>query len=532
MYAVEEMRNLVNLIKLSPPDLMVVSMEGMKFPTWRLLLAMHSPLLAKLLIQILRPGDDGLLAVTLPLPYSSVSSMLASLSEGGNLDHLGEAGQLLGGNSKITTKEGNPKMFQGLMKIQEGGNLDQLGEAAQVLAFGNNELLTCSGPSQVLSRERNPTNFEEEIKGKSSLANVVEVDQQLHGINNMLSSASYAPTKKVSRNGRNSGTFQQMREIEKGRGNINQLGDAPQLLGNDMLSNAFGAAKDSGTNARNFQRVTEIQEGGNLVIVGKATQLSSSKNKSILPDVRNPSVLPKAHSTNNDSDQYLQISSKSVQNLALEISPKGGKVEIGEYIDNDNATGTVYGNEVFDIKSEGETFREITTPEENNSSDAGNDLEENVEDIFIDIIDMNTNMYSRQSQGGFDPARIPPGLDKSESETFGEITPGLLFPDYNSMTDFLDKWSRNNFSPLTKRSSGGINPNQNYHVFCCPHKKTTRSPTGSGIRTQRKNIVEYVDCPFRIILKVNLDGSCVVTRALTEHRGHEVSEEQFQKYQR
>ena len=42
MFAAEELKNLVNLIKLSPPDLMVVSMEGMQFPTWRLLLAMHS----------------------------------------------------------------------------------------------------------------------------------------------------------------------------------------------------------------------------------------------------------------------------------------------------------------------------------------------------------------------------------------------------------------------------------------------------------------------------------------------------------
>ena len=89
MFAAEEMTSLVNLIKLSPPDLMVVSLEGMKFPTWRLLLAMHSPLLANLM-QTLRP-----------LPYPSVSSMLASLNEGGNLDHLGDAAQVLVSNSKV-----------------------------------------------------------------------------------------------------------------------------------------------------------------------------------------------------------------------------------------------------------------------------------------------------------------------------------------------------------------------------------------------------------------------------------------------
>ena len=68
-----EMKGLVNLIKLSPPDLMVVSMEGMKFPTWKLLLAMHSPMLAELLLE---KSDEGLLAVSLPLAYPSVSSML------------------------------------------------------------------------------------------------------------------------------------------------------------------------------------------------------------------------------------------------------------------------------------------------------------------------------------------------------------------------------------------------------------------------------------------------------------------------
>ena len=90
-----EMKNLVNLIKLSQPDVMVVSREGMKFPTWRLLLAMHSPLLASL-FQTLKPAEEGLLAISLPLSYTTVSSMLATLSEGGNIDYLGEVSELLG----------------------------------------------------------------------------------------------------------------------------------------------------------------------------------------------------------------------------------------------------------------------------------------------------------------------------------------------------------------------------------------------------------------------------------------------------
>ena len=115
------------------------------------------------------------------------------------------------------------------------------------------------------------------------------------------------------------------------------------------------------------------------------------------------------------------------------------------------------------------------------------------------------------------------------------ITVGLLFPDYNSMRASLEEWSRVNFSPLAKiRServrSGHPRPS---HTFGCPHsRKARRNLGGSGTRRQRKKRVEYVDCPFRIDIKVNADGSCVVTRALTEHSGHEVSEEQFLKYYR
>ena len=159
MSAAQELNNLVNLIKLSPPDLMVVSLEGMKFPTWRLLLALHSPMLANLL-QTLRPGEEGLLAITLPLPYASVSSMLAILGEGGNLDHLGEAAQMLVfGNtssapSQVPTKEGNPKNFQRMTEIPEGGSLVIVGKASQ--QSGTNKMLFGSTFTKVPVEKRNP----------------------------------------------------------------------------------------------------------------------------------------------------------------------------------------------------------------------------------------------------------------------------------------------------------------------------------------------------------------------------------------
>ena len=454
---------------------------------------MHSPLLANLLLT-LRPGEEGLLAVTLPLPYVSVSSMLATLGE--------------------------------------GGNLDQLGEAAHVLGFGNNMMSERSASSQVTMRKRNAKQIEEESKeDKSSLDCVEEDDQQLTGVDNMLSSASFAPTK-VSRNGRNLGNLER-REIEKGgKGNH---GEAVQTVGKDVPS---VATMDSRRNPRSFQRLTEIQEGGSLVIVGNASTPSSTMSKGVtnsgtksMPSStmktgarsmlssmmstgeRNPSV--KAHSRDAESDS----NSSLLQKTTLETSAKDGTEYMGEY-SGDDATGTFSGNEVLDmnakdIKIESENFGDITTLDRSNY---GDDVDENLEEVFIDIIEMNTDVDSRQSQG--------------ESGPPGTITPGLTFPDYDSMMASLDKWSRDNFSPLVKKSSAGIGPGnpRPYHIFCCPHKAAHRSPQGSGKRRPRTNMLEYVDCPFLIRTKVNADGSCVVTRAVTEHSGHPVSEEQFQKY--
>ena len=386
MYAVEEIRNLVNLIKLSPPDLMVVSMEGMKFPTWRLLLAMHSPLMANLLVQTLRPGDEGLLAVTLPLPFPSVSSMLASLGEGGNLDHLGEAAQLLGGNNKIPTKERNPKKFQGITEIQEGGSLVIVGNASQL-----------------------------------------------------------------------SGT-------------------------NNVIASTFVSAK-------------------------------------VAVDDRNRDMLLKKESVQHS---LVSTSFSQAQKIAaIEISPKECEIDLSEY--SGDVTGSYSRNNVFD-KSAKDIKNESANSGDEAEVDKADKEEPSMEETFIDIIDMKTDEDSKQSEG--EPKTLWPDP--------GSVVPGLIFPDYDAMTTSLDEWSRANFSPLVKSSSGGIarGKPKPFHTFRCPHKKAKRRSSSLGIRRQRASVIEYVDCPFLINTKVNADGSCVVTSAVTKHSGHPISEEQFNKYRR
>ena len=332
--------------------------------------------------------------------------MLAILSEGGNLDHLGEAAQLLGGNNKITTKEGNPKMSKGKLAIlSEGGNLEHLGETAQIFA-GNNKLsvVTSSAPSQVSTKEGNP---------------------------------------------------------------------------------------------KHFRTMTGIP-----VIVDEASHKTFVSTKTGVEDKSQGGLL-KADSTDKLDCQNSSTNTSFVQNTMLEIVSKECKQDLSEFSDVSHTFSRIndIDKSAKDIKSEGE--------------------------VFLDnIVDMKTEVDStkpNQKEGLKDPSWPSPG----------SLTPGLLFPDYNSMTTSLDEWSQANFSPMTKASSGlgGFGQGKPFHNFRCPHKKAHKR-SSLGLRRQKANVIEYVDCPFLIDTKVNADGSCVVTRAMTEHSGHPISVEQFQIYRR
>jgi len=104
------------------------------------------------------------------------------------------------------------------------------------------------------------------------------------------------------------------------------------------------------------------------------------------------------------------------------------------------------------------------------------------------------------------------------------LVEGLVFPNREEMAAYVRQWSLVNLSPVA------MSTKKSFVYFRCPHKlkKKTR---GTGKRRPNRNLLEYADCPFLVRMTGNnSDGSFTVTKAETEHRGHEVSELQFKKY--
>ena len=267
---------------------------------------------------------------------------------------------------------------------------------------------------------------------------------------------------------------------------LDQLGEAALLLGNKIPSSIFVAASSP---------VSE-EEG-------------SCKK------------LPKAEITDKDSDKDFESSSSSSSSKqAFEISSaSNSRFDFG-VISKDNATGTLSEKNDFElgnIDSESEMFDSVVTSEVAGREPDQGDVLDNVEDAFDNVTD---NADSKQS------ITLNPGPETCLPYS-GSLAPGVVFQNYDLMMASLNEWSLANFSPLATTKSGGV---KNHHIFGCPHRRSRKKHNG-GIGQQRKKL-EYADCPFLISLKGHTDGSYMVTRVETEHKGHEVSEEQFEKYRK
>ena len=109
---------------------------------------------------------------------------------------------------------------------------------------------------------------------------------------------------------------------------------------------------------------------------------------------------------------------------------------------------------------------------------------------------------------------------------------GMIFSNYEEVLAYVRQWSIANLSPMI--SCGFKNKTQTEHRgFRCPHalKSYRKKSRSTGKRKSRSDVLESVECPFVINMrKSKSDGSFTITRAQTEHRGHEVSQVQFKKY--
>ena len=121
----------------------------------------------------------------------------------------------------------------------------------------------------------------------------------------------------------------------------------------------------------------------------------------------------------------------------------------------------------------------------------------------------------------------------SQIQKPSDLKKGMVFPDHDSMMTLIHEVSSANFSPIvtkSNRSKQHGRPVGRLIVLGCPHGGKTRSRS-TGKRT-RLDTIQHVDCPLNISLRERKDGTWIVTRAETEHRGHEVSEEMFHKYRK
>ena len=105
-------------------------------------------------------------------------------------------------------------------------------------------------------------------------------------------------------------------------------------------------------------------------------------------------------------------------------------------------------------------------------------------------------------------------------------SPWFVFSKYVFVFSSLHEKSDSNSSPLTMKRHNIV---KTQHANGCPHRKNQRPKRAwsKGIRESPKAL-EYADCPFQIRLKMQTDGSYILTSAQKElKRHHEVSKEEL-----
>ena len=99
--------HMTSLVRSSVPDLVLVSRESRQLSTWRLLLVLHSPSLAKLL-QSCTAQQDEFTAISVPASTAQLTDLLAALETTGEMEEVEDtlAARLLGIKTTQRTSPG------------------------------------------------------------------------------------------------------------------------------------------------------------------------------------------------------------------------------------------------------------------------------------------------------------------------------------------------------------------------------------------------------------------------------------------
>ena len=422
-----------SLVRSCPEDTVLVTNDGRRIGTWRLLLALHSPFMAQLFTSS-SSSREGVVALSVPLSTEETNNLLADMEEGGDVYREDEAMTELFG---VRTSR-----FDEQIVVKE-------------------DTIQMTYPFEITRKEITKSPIKRPSDDGEISHNILKI--QKHNTKH----SCYTNFEKTA----NGNTNVKIRSLDKSSINT--------PLQSEFKRNPTGSI------------VTSVPWS-----------------------VKEMYLEPKHDSTSGDTKQ---MDSKEERTHSSEITV--------------NMNKTVASSVVESIENKNETKHFIFENKLNNlEKDILGTKVDKSEDHFPKTTSKTGSMIGTDDHYGdyaFKPVLAHPNIDvilRTE-----DIKKGLTFPDKETMMTSLTEWSVANFSPIVINGGNGIG-NGNIRMGC-PHASQKKKSKGTGKR-RRQDSVEQVACPLKLLLRTRKDGSWLVTKAVTEHKGHEVSEERFQKYRK
>ena len=421
-----------SLVRSCPEDTVLVTNDGRRIGTWRLLLALHSPFMAQLFTST-SSSREGVVALSVPLSTEETNNLLADMEEGGDVYREDEAMAELFGvrtsrvDEQIVVKEDTNQMtkpFEITRKVIHKSPIKRRddGEISHNLLKEQNHNTKHSCYTNFEKTENWNTNVKIRSLDKSSINTPLQSEFKRNPTGSIVTSIPRS-----------------VKEMYLEPKHDSTSGDTKQMDSKE-------------------ERTHSGEEAVNLNKSVASSAVDSLENK----NMKNPFI---SEDKFNNIKKYIQ----------------GTKVD----------------------KSEDKFHRTISKT----GSAIGTD--------------------DHHGDYALKPVLAHPNIDvilRTE-----DIKKGLTFPDKETMMTSLTEWSVANFSPIVINGGNGIG-NGNIRMGC-PHASQKKKSKGTGKR-RRQDSVEQVACPLKLLLRTRKDGSWLVTKAVTEHKGHEVSEERFQKYRK